>query len=558
MIIHLQSPITMKNYIPFTLICILLLFYYPVFAQTFILYGDRAYGGSDNETFESMIPLPIIDNYQLLLAGRSSTYQDGDKTDVLCDTIPFETADVWLVKTDTSFNIIWQDDVGGNYRELQPRLSKTLAGNNYMFACRSSSDSTCDKTENCRNLAHSDDYWIYMSDSTGNKIWDRTLGGTGGEAVAQIIPLSSGDFIVAGVSPSSISGDKTVANHGGDDFWVVKLDSTGNKLWDKVYGGTGGESGSNSFYALPSTGGNFILAGGSTSPANGDVSDTSRGGNDVWIIKLDSAGTKLWDKRYGGSGVDYCKHIAATADNGFILCGATTSPQNGDVTDMPRGVDDYWVIKIDSIGNKQWDKRYGSVHGDIATWIVPAPEGGYWVGGQTGSDSASFEVSEPTYGATDYWVLKIDSVGNKICDKRFGAAGGDFLYSMLILPDSSVVLGGTGAQGTSAVKTDGGRGVVDYWLVRFKYIDGIVGVDENSTNNFSIYPNPTDNTFSIKNISPKEKTLVQIFNPLGEVVYTEKFFGKSEYPIHINLSSGIYFVQVSDERKTVTRKLVVQ
>ena len=135
---------------------------------------------------------------------------------------------------------------------------------------------------------------------------------------------------------------------------------------------------------------------------------------------------------------------------------------------------------------------------DVAYWLEQDYDGGYWIGGSTNADSSSFDISEPSYGLWDYWLIKIDSVGNKLFDKRFGGPGDDILYSFVIMPDSSMMLFGEGDSGISSVKTDAGKGLTDYWLVHFYYgSNPPVSVTEiNDTGFISIYPNPATDVIS--------------------------------------------------------------
>ncbi|MBL0342435.1 MAG: hypothetical protein IPP71_16920 [Bacteroidetes bacterium] len=103
---------------------------------------------------------------------------------------------------------------------------------------------------------------------------------------------------------------------GGQDFWISMMDSSGTQIWDKRYGGSSGEF---LFDAAETKDGGYIICGASNSPLSGEVSDTSRGGYDYWIVKVDSSGNKVWDKRYGGSNLDEAKSIQETADGGYLV-----------------------------------------------------------------------------------------------------------------------------------------------------------------------------------------------------------------------------------------------
>ncbi|MFI5220095.1 MAG: T9SS type A sorting domain-containing protein [Bacteroidia bacterium] len=520
-------------------------------AQSFILYGDKTFGGDQLEMSQNIL---YDGNDNFIIGGFSATNINGDKTDSLCDPA-FE--DIWILKIDTAFNIIWQNSMGGESFDLFPRMSFLTGQEAIVFSNSADSDSaSCDKSENNRG---SRDYWVCLVDSSGNKLWDKTLGGFDQDHGPCIVQLSTGKYIVSGSSNSTIGGDKTVLNNGSSDFWTLKLDSLGNKLWDKVYGGTDQEmEGSNDeFSVLACSGDDFILAGVTLSPISGDVSDSSRGLEDIWIIKCDSSGNKKWDRRFGGSSNDRPAHIINTIDNGFILCGNTSSPQDGDVSEPPRGSADWWVIKMDSLGNKQWDRRYGGNQWDRSYFIKEVAGEGYWICGGTSSDS-SFEVSEPTYGFGDFWMLKIDSVGNKLWDKRFGANGTDMLINFVILPDTSIVLCGYADSGASAVKTDVGKGGYDYWLVHFKYGYNTVSVNEltNPNNSVTVFPNPAQDIINITSTQNFTADLFVLYDATGRKVIEQKINKTATVNVS-QLRQGIYFYEVRDrEGRKVYGKLI--
>src|SRR5690606_23152649 len=121
--------------------------------------------------------------------------------------------------------------------------------------------------------------------------------------------------------------DKTQGNKGQFDFWVVKLDSNGNKLWDKTFGGNKSDHLSS---LVQTTDGGYLLGGYSFSDNNGDKSQPSKGNYDFWLVKIDASGNKLWDKSYGGSGSEELYSLIQTTDGGYILGGSSYSGISGD------------------------------------------------------------------------------------------------------------------------------------------------------------------------------------------------------------------------------------
>lgn len=555
------------------LLSCVILFCSSTFAQTYTLYGDKTFGSDKHDHVPSVVNL---NNGNLLLASYSFGNVSGDKTVPSCDTT-FNPVDIWLLKIDTAFNILWNKCYGGSNEEYQPYIIKTKNTDRFILSSSSSSDSSCQKTANNKaypNL-NSNDYWTLAIDSDGNPINDHTWGGTLEDHYPQTIQLNSGNFITCGTSKSPISGDKTVSNYADstgivhEDYWLVKTDSTGNKLWDKVFGGTGKEydklgTYENMFNILPDNNDDFILAGTTDSPLSGDISDSSKGLQDIWIIKIDSIGNKIWDRRYGGSGNEKCNYIMHSEDNGYLVGGSTASPQGGDISDTARGGFDCWILKLDSVGNKEWDKRYGGNKNDDATWIVKAPGGGYWISGLSGSDSSG-DVTEPRYASnnfSDYWIFKIDKNGNKLWDKRFGGPGMNEGSTFTLMPDGSIYLFGASFPGTSAVKTDSGVGQQDIWIVHFKYTDSLstVGMltQSNFINNLSVYPNPTKDVLTITSATENIKAIALV-NLLGETLLEQKVGNARTTQLNLQAyPPGFYFVKVTEADYTVVKKVLRQ
>ena len=152
--------------------------------------------------------------------------------------------------------------------------------------------------------------------------WQKTIGGNLNDLPKKIIQTSDNGFIIAGSSNSEISGYKTENCYGYIDFWIVKLDSNGTFEWEKTIGG--------SLYdelisIIETNEGDFILAGSSSSNISNDKSEDSRGEIDYWIVKINASGLIIWDKTYGGTGVDKISTIQKTSDNGFIVGGYSNS-----------------------------------------------------------------------------------------------------------------------------------------------------------------------------------------------------------------------------------------
>ena len=174
--------------------------------------------------------------------------------------------------------------------------------------------------------------------------------------------------------------------------------------WQKCLGGTGYEE---AHSIQQSTDGGYIVEGYSKSN-DGDVSGHHGPlvRRDYWVVKTDQSGTIEWQKSLGGSDSDEANSIQQTTDGGYIVAGFSSST-DGDITGTHGGMD-YWLVKLDSVGNLQWQKSFGGTGDDRAYFIQQSSDGGYVVAGYSGSNDGD---ATGNHGGMDYWLVKLDSMG---------------------------------------------------------------------------------------------------------------------------------------------------
>lgn len=353
----------------------------------------------------------------------------------------------------------WDKTFGGTSTEIFTSLQKTTDGG-YILGGHSKSNIGGDKTQDNKGARN---YWVIKLDGRGIKQWDKTFGGIAEDYLTSVKQTSDGGYILGGYSYSPISGDKTETNREGSyDYWIVKLDAGGNKQWDKTFGG----SRSDQLHSLQQTqDGGYILGGHSQSNAGYEKTENNKGYDDYWIVKLDANGNKQWDKTIGGSSDDKLASLHQTLDGGYVLGGWSTSPVSGDKTQASRGYADYWIVKLNANGNKQWDKTLGGSSDDILLSLQQTEDGGYILGGTSDSPFGG-DKTESGRGIYDYWLVKLDEDGTKQWDKTLGGSGVEYFGSVQQTPDGGYVLGGSSASPISGEKTESGRGSWDYWLVK--------------------------------------------------------------------------------------------
>jgi len=355
----------------------------------------RTFGGSNNDVAES---IQQTSDGGYIVAGGTRSFGAGG-TDFL------------VIKLDNSGNQIWAKTFGGSNDDSVGFIQQTQ-DEGYII------------TGFTKSLgAGGQDCWVLKLDTNGNLVWDKLFGGAGNDSGYQVQQTQDGGYFIAGRNGSYGAG--------GYDFWALKLDANGNLLWEKVYGGTGNEWARS---GQETNDGGYILVG----PTN------SFGvGSDAWVLKLDSAGNKVWAKNYGEDGVDSPFYIQQTQDNGYIMTGYTTS--------FGAGGKDVWVLKLDSNGNILCEKTFGGQNDDWGKTIIQTLDEEYVVSAVTDSFGN---------GEYDLWIIKLDNVGNKIWEKTYGGSFNDVVGGKSIkqtLDEGYIIAGGTNSLGA---------GGSDVWILK--------------------------------------------------------------------------------------------
>ena len=345
--------------------------------------------------------------------------------------------------------IEWQNSIGGSNTDYATSIQQTVDDGFIVGGYSKSIDG--DLTFNNGNF----DYWVSKLDMAGNIIWQKSLGGSEVDYARAIQQTSDGGYIVAGQSYSN--NNDVIGNHGVSDAWVVKLDANGNISWQKCLGGTGDDEA----YSIQQTiDGGYIIAGSTTSN-DGDVS-FNNGSSDYWIIKLDATGNITWEKSLGGSNADNALSIDQTSDGGYIVAGWSFS-NNGDVTGNHGGVD-YWIVKLNSTGSITWQKSLGGLKEDRAFAIQQSSDGGYIVGGWSFSSNGDVTGHHGTDQTTDYWIVKLNALGNVSWQKSLG--GTDYDGARSIQETSSggyIIVGDSFSNDDDVTSNLGGS---DAWIVK--------------------------------------------------------------------------------------------
>jgi hypothetical protein len=445
------------------------LFTFSLATQAQIIEWDKTYGSNGEEAISF---LKHTSDGGYILGGASDSGIFGEKSEASRGE-----SDYWVVKIDADGDKEWDRTFGGNDFDGLTSLQQTSDGG-YILGGYSYSGISSDKAEASRGES---DYWVIKLDANGNKQWDKTFGGDDFDGLTSLQQTIDGGYLVGGTSSSGVSGDRTAVSRGASDYWILKLDANGNKVWDKAYGGSEDES--LSFIKHTDDGG-FILGGTSSSGISGDKTEASRGESDFWVVKIDADGNMQWNRTFGGSESDRLSELQQTMDGGYMLAGTSSSGISGDKTEANKGEcdsrcsGDYWIVKLDQNGNKEWDRTYGSADLDVLSSMRQTIDGGYILGGYSYAE-ISGDKTEPNRGtcfeyegfkncSSDYWLLKIDISGNTVWDRTLGGDNYDELYALDLTQDGGYLVGGGSLSGVSGDKTEESRGPggSDFWVVK--------------------------------------------------------------------------------------------
>ena len=445
------------------------------------------------------------------------------------DLYPSSKANFSVIKLNSAGDIQWQKSFGGNANDRAHSVRQTTDGG-YIIAGETNSNDG-DVTGNHGAI----DFWVIKLNSSGSLQWQKTFGGSLNDIARSVRQTTDGGYIIAGETTSN-NGDIT-ANHGISDYWIVKTDSSGNIQWQKTFGGSQVDKAQE---IQQTTDNGYIIAGYSSSN-NGDVSG-SHGNADFWIIKLNSTGDLQWQKALGGSSADFAYSVRQSSDGGYFVAGSISS-SNGDIS-INHGLTDYWVLKLSATGNIIWEKSFGTSFQEEASGIYQTTDGGCIVTGI----KYSIPQEAPTGTAyPDYWVIKLNASGILEWQGTYGTALPDISKSIQQTSDGGFIIGGH----TNTASSDG----LDFLIIKLSSIQ--LDTHENNTKKqISIFPNPAKDFVYLTNL-PKESTVI-VYNSAGRKIFSEKY---SQTNISIDTSSfvnGLYFIQIeSSEKSIISEKLII-
>lgn len=334
------------------------------------------------------------------------------------------------------------------------------------------------------------DFYIVKIDDSGDTLWTRTIGGSQSEVAHQVIQTHDGGYLTVGYSFSFGNGDA--------DVYAVKWNANGDVEWDKTFGGLGNDFG---YSVVQNADSSFTIAGATTSGGEGL--------EDVLVTSISRSGQIQWTKLLGGQDTDIANRIKSTVDQGYILTGSTRS--------FGAGWQDVYLLKLNNAGEMEWSKAYGATVGDFGVDVIQSKDGGYITIGQTFNFGA---------GNSEIYVVKTDSQGNELCNASEAQTVIDDIQFVELSPNSNVGSGGYLSRAPTIAGNTSTQ-VFDPCVI----VSNAEG--DNQMVEFKLYPNPVKDKLFFNSVIGE----ALIYNSVGQAVMSvcsnQKIADVSQLPVGV-------------------------
>jgi len=424
--------------------------------------------------------------------------------------------DIYLVKLDSTGGAFWERTYGGTLTDIGTDLQST-PDSGFIIAGYTTSWGNGKR-----------DICLIKTAPDGSMEWIKTYGGPADDEVFSVRVTADSGYILCGT---------TMSFGQGGDLYLIRTDRDGDTLWTRTYGGTAGESGA--AVRITSDGG-FV--------AVGNTGSFGVGYSSIYLVRTDSEGDTLWTASYGGARADLGYGVERTNDNGFIISGATA----------PTGQNYYdaYLVKVDSLGQQEWEALYGGAYEERAFSVAPTIDGGYVLTGTTESNPGR---------KIDIFVVKTDPVGEIEWDSAYGGVESDYGRMVGVDGQGNFLLAGStysfsaGGSDLYLMKVKGSEALAADWSE--VPLPDRLALAQN-------YPNPFNAVTRIEFILPERSAYaLTIYNILGQTV--RRWDGNAMMPgLHVidwdgreddgrTAPSGIYFYRLQTGQFSQTKKMIL-
>jgi Secretion system C-terminal sorting domain len=486
---------------------------------------SKTYGGSLAETIGYTIQ---TNDGGYIMAGFSKS-EDGDKT------VNRGGGDIWIVKLDDKGNLEWEKTYGGSKLDRAFSIIQTPEGEYVIAGSTSSDDYDVSGIDGDMNL------WIIKLDKLGNIIWQKTFANSTMTSGGELDNTQDGGYIISGY-----------IFHGGSQIetWVLKIDKQGNMEWSKIFEGAYHNY---SYHIKSIHGGGYAACGYSS--------------DSLWVFKLDKDGNQLWSKVFPNYTTTYSAFycsICENEDSCLVICSRIEDATTKDNYSFA-------IIKLNPEGDIIWEKAYGQdITGDPLS-ISTTKDGGFIFGGSSDSE---YIAGVENKGLEDFWIIKLDSQGEMVWEDSFGGSSNDYLKTINQTTDGGFVIGGVTRSDDQDIPSN--HGDFDYWLLKLSPEGKILqedvsdstfyiytGIEETVVNSgLKLFPNPAGSTLNIEYDSKHNEVVeIKLLNNLGEVVLPiisiQFNVGIAQESINIEqLPSGSYIFTIQTKSGLVSKSFI--
>ncbi|UCA59353.1 T9SS type A sorting domain-containing protein [Chryseobacterium rhizoplanae] len=287
------------------------------------------------------------------------------------------------------------------------------------------------------------DFHLVKLNQQGEEVWEKYFSGNNHDYLSSTVSTQEGGFLISGTSYSGKGLDKKEESKGGSDIWLIRINEFGDELWQKTLGTSSNEE---ARAVIQSTDLGFFIAG------NVQNSSSGYGSKDVWIVRLDKDGKELSQLTLGGKGLDEVEKMIPTRDGGALLGIYSRSSVSGSKKTENFGEGDYWIIKVSKDNKVEWEKNFGG-KGDDHVRTMALTANGYIIGGESRSERSGNKTVGIQEG-TDLWLIALNERGDEQWQKSYNFKNRDILMGMSVIHSSDdtsskgILLGGyTQAEG---------------------------------------------------------------------------------------------------------------
>lgn len=491
------------------------------FAQAPAIDWQKCYGGSSKDIGFSV--QETFDN-GYVFAGQTSS-NDAQVTN------NYGNIDVWVVKTNSLGTIEWEKTFGGSNEDYAHYIEQTSDGGYILTGTTLSNDGDFTDNHGLRDI------FAIKLNNFGIIEWKKCLGGISREYGEEIHQTTDNGYIIFGRTNSE-SGD-VETTYGNIDFWLIKLNSNGDIIWENNYGGNYDDIG----LSVKETQDNGYILSGYTNSVDGDSLGNHSFEYDCLVIKTDDQGGIEWKKVIGGVNDDYCYSIIEDGAGNFIGTGYTNSI-DGDIQTNIGGYDGL-VFKLNSIGDLVWSNTFGSIQNDALTDISLTLNGDFIVSGV-------YDGFIDTSSNSQSWLIKFNSSGDLIWENKYGGSNDDaFIRSSFTASNDIICIGQTNSNDIDVTEN---HGDYDFWIVK-------LSPEQLSNSTFqqlemNISPNPASHYINLHLSKDYIVDEIKIIDVTGKLIVNEI---KNANQIDIsNLSKGLYFIEVFSKNNKYQSKFIKQ